>query len=92
MKKWKVPTGLERVKINKLVEEEDSYIPLRTTTKYYYYEYYPLSPNCIVERVDFLFLKDRFSWTCTLHIEAASHACLDGQTKHFILYSEEVPD
>jgi hypothetical protein len=32
--------------------------------------------NFIVERVDFLFLKDRFSWTCTLHIESASHACL----------------
>ena len=29
-----------------------------------------------MERVDFLFLKDRFSWTCTLHIESASHACL----------------
>ena len=32
--------------------------------------------NFIVERVDFLFLKGRFSWTCTLHIESASHACL----------------
>jgi hypothetical protein len=32
--------------------------------------------NFIVERVDFLFLKDRFSWTCTLHIESASNACL----------------
>ena len=32
--------------------------------------------NFIVERVDFLFLKDRFSWTCILHIESASHACL----------------
>ena len=32
--------------------------------------------NLIVERVDFLFLKDRFSWTCTLHIESASRACL----------------
>ena len=29
-----------------------------------------------MERVDFLFLKDRLSWTCTLHIESASHACL----------------
>ena len=28
--------------------------------------------NFIVERVDFLFLKDRFSWTCTLQIESAS--------------------
>ena len=74
MKKWKVPTGLERVKINKLVEEEDSYS--RPLTYYYYYEYYPLSPNFIVERVDFLFLKDRFLWTCTLHFESASHACL----------------
>ena len=27
-----------------------------------------------MERVDFLFLKDRFPWTCTLHIESASHA------------------
>ena len=32
--------------------------------------------NFIVEREDFLFLKDRFSWTCTLHIESASLACL----------------
>ena len=32
--------------------------------------------NFIVERVDFLFLRDRFSWTCTLHIDSASHACL----------------
>ena len=32
--------------------------------------------NFIVERVDFLFLKDRFSWTCRLHIESASHARL----------------
>ena len=32
--------------------------------------------NFIVERVDFLFLKDRFSWTCTFHIESTSHACL----------------
>ena len=33
-----------------------------------------------MERVDFLFLKDRFSWTCTLHIESASHACLVANT------------
>ena len=29
-----------------------------------------------MERVDFLLPKDRCSWTCTLHIESASHACL----------------
>ena len=29
-----------------------------------------------MERVDFLFLKDRFLWPCTLHFESASHACL----------------
>ena len=29
-----------------------------------------------MERVDFLFLKDRFSWICTLHFESASLASL----------------
>ena len=29
-----------------------------------------------MQRVDFLFLKDRYSRTCTLHIESASLACL----------------
>ena len=32
--------------------------------------------NFTMERVEFLFLKDRFLWTCTLHIESASHARL----------------
>ena len=32
--------------------------------------------NFIGERVDFLFLKDRFLWTCALHVESAIHACL----------------